>query len=108
MHITNFLHAVLAVELRADLFVCLDKLVYLLGEFVVLVAHNSNVVVHRVNFRSQIVVASYQLLCQSTRRVQIFAKVHNLVFFLADLGFHISNATASFDASAALVVDTTL
>jgi hypothetical protein len=47
-------HTVLAVQSLSDHLVCLHELVDFAGQFVILVANHSDVVVHRVNFNLKI------------------------------------------------------
>ena len=52
--LTDFLDTILPVESLSYHFVCLDELINLFGQLVILMAYNSNVIVHRFNFNLKV------------------------------------------------------
>lgn len=76
---------VLSVQSLSDNFVCLNELVDLTGQFVVLVADDADVVVHRVNLDLEVGVVLEECAVGVTGTLKLFAHVKELVLLLADL-----------------------
>lgn len=83
--LADLLHSVLPVKPLSDNFICLHELVDLAGQFVVLVAHDADVVVHAVDLDLQVGVVFHKCTVRVPSALQLLAHVQKLVLFLSDL-----------------------
>lgn len=82
---TKLGHPVLAVKSLPDDFVCLDELVDLASEFVVLVGDDADVIVHGVDLDLEVGVVLEQGVVRVPGTLQFLSHVQQLVLLLSDL-----------------------
>lgn len=81
----QLLHSALPVQSLSDDFVCLYELVNLSSKLVVLVADNSDVVVHGINFNLQVGIVFEQGTVGVAGSLELLPHIQKLVLLLADL-----------------------
>ena len=82
--LTKLHDTVLSIEALADDFVCLHELIDFACKFVVLVADDSDMVVHRVDLDLEVGIVLKKGAIRVTSTFQLLAHIQKLVFLLSD------------------------
>ena len=106
--IAELFDAILSVQPLPDDFVGLDKLVNLPGQFIILVAHNPDMVIHGLNLDLQIRIVLQQGRVGVACSLQLLSHVHELVLFLTNFHLQLLDGSTELDILAAFLVDSLL
>ena len=80
-------HSILAIKSLSDHFVCLDDLINLPSQLIVLMTDHSDMIVHRVDFHLEIGVVLKKCTVRVSGALELLPHVEQLVFLLPDLHF---------------------
>lgn len=93
------------VQALSDGLVGLYELVQLLRQLFILMGDYTNVVVQRVNLHLQVRVVVQQSRVTVPGSLQLFAHIHNLIFFRPYFAFQLLYAISQIDVPSALLVN---
>ena len=80
-------HSILAIKSLSDHFVCLDKLINLSSQLIVLMTDDSDMIVHRIDLHLEIGVVLEECTVRVSGALKLLPHVEQLVFLLPDLHF---------------------